>query len=244
MNFDPDDSEREPLTPKVAHMMQLMRQFYGYLITRDVDARPFIKACQVIIDADQGRAMSQEATDAALKTFHEFLDRLKALPDFPPQWSEEETKQWFAAGELLSFDLGTAELAEGMKDSRSAPFVPELNAMRDRIFEMLRRGENPREEFENLHLSLTAEMGEVRRRRDFTTAVMNIYWESMPQEKWDELTPEARGQLTDMLAQWRGEFREELLGSLPLEDRRRLEAMEQFTPEEWDRAGKEGKFKP
>jgi hypothetical protein len=31
VNFDPDNSEREPLTPKVAHMMQLMRQFYRYL---------------------------------------------------------------------------------------------------------------------------------------------------------------------------------------------------------------------
>jgi hypothetical protein len=89
----------------------------------------------------------------------------------------------------------------------------------------------------DFQLSLTAEYAEVERRVKFRNAALSIYWEQMPQEKWDELEPEAKGRLLDLVAQWRTTFRKEYLESLPIADRRRLEAMEHFKPEDWQKPG-------
>jgi hypothetical protein len=58
----------------------------------------------------------------------------------------------------------------------------------------------------------------------------------MPQEKWDSMDTEARTQLFDVLKRWREE-RGKILSELPIEDRRRLEAMEYFSPEDWEKPG-------
>ena len=67
-------------------------------------------------------------------------------------------------------------------------------------------------------------LAELDRRNLFCRARWGLFWEVAPPERWEALPPERREQSTRDLAEWRKE-REKVLGGLPLEDRRRLEAL-------------------
>ena len=111
----------------------------------------------------------------------------------------------------------------------AAELETELAAARQR----LAQGEMPKDELENIALTVSAQMAELSRRSLFRRAALSLYWEKQTPEWWAKFSPEQRTGMQEQLANWR-ENREELLSELPLEDRRRLEAM---TLEDFERPG-------
>ncbi len=88
----------------------------------------------------------------------------------------------------------------------------------------LEDGRLDREAFQDMQLAMAVQLAEVDRRILFRTVATHLYWESWPPERWAKLSPEERTKVEVALAKWRPE-KEDQLGRLPLEDRRRLEAM-------------------
>lgn len=106
--------------------------------------------------------------------------------------------------------------------------------MEANVAEMRRRldaGEVPLDEIQSASLLLNAQTAELNRRSLIRNAATMLYWEKQTPEWWARLSPEKRATVEGLLEQWRVE-RESILSELPLEDRRRLEAM---TLEDFDR---------
>ncbi len=134
------------------------------------------------------------------------------------------------AAELLAEAAAIMRAHGGPVELRTAV---ELEAQAGEARRRLEGGGVPCEEIENASLALAAQMAELNRRNLFRTAAAAFYWERQTPEWWARLSPEARASLDALLGQWRAQ-REGVLGELPLEDRRRLEAM---TLEDFDRPG-------
>jgi hypothetical protein len=109
----------------------------------------------------------------------------------------------------------------------------DLEAQAAEARQRMERGEMPLDEIQNASLTLAAQLGELNRRNLFRSAALALYWEKQSPEWWARLSPKQRASLEDAVEQWRAQ-REEVLSQLPLEDRRRLEAM---TLEDFDRPG-------
>ncbi|MGB8170234.1 MAG: hypothetical protein WCF18_22220 [Chthoniobacteraceae bacterium] len=109
----------------------------------------------------------------------------------------------------------------------------ELEAQATAVRERLEECKLPMGELADASLTLAAQIAELNRRNLFRTAAAALYWEKQTPEWWAQLSPEARVRLKELTTHWR-ERREEVLGALPLEDRRRLEAM---TLEDFNRPG-------
>jgi hypothetical protein len=93
-----------------------------------------------------------------------------------------------------------------------------------RIRAGLAAGRLDHDALQDMHLAASAEMAELQRRINCREAACLLYWEQWPPERWAQASPEERQAIEDALAQWRPK-KEAILGALPLEDRRRLEAM-------------------
>jgi hypothetical protein len=234
---EPEDFSDDLFAQKVAGAAENVRRMRAYLLSRGVDATEFLEACDLVQAAAAGRPQAEGAVSRAVKTVTAFVARLNELPDFPPPWSEEERKAWELTSDLLTCDELLAKSAEVFQGTKSEEFALTAKALRAQFNELIREGKNPLEVMRDFQLMLSAESGEVMRRVKFRTAMLAIYWEQLPQEKWDEMSLEGKDQLLEILKQWREGEREKTMSSLPIADRRRLEAMEQWGPEDWGKSG-------
>jgi cytochrome c556 len=170
---------------------------------------------------------------------HAFIARLKAFAEETEQAAHLQ-QQAEAIGDVMALpelmdQLDQVAAAMRTRTNRpdqartAAELEEQLTAARRRLEE----GEMPKNELENIALTVTAQKAELNRRRLFRSAALVLYWEKQTPEWWAQFSPEQRAGMEERLADWR-ENREELLGELPLEDRRRLEAM---TLEDFERPG-------
>ena len=233
----PEDFSDDAFAKKVAGAAERVRPYRAYLLTRGVETREFFEACEVIQMAVLGHAQPEGAVRRAAQAFGRFIQQLNALPDFPPNWSEAERRQWALTSALLEFDDMLEKVARDFKGTKGEELALTAEKLRVEFNDLIRAGKNPLEVVRDFQLMVTAEQAEVLRRVKFRSAMLAIYWEQLPQEKWDEMTLEGKDQLLNLLKQWREGEREKIFSALPIADRRRLEAMEQWKPEDWGQSG-------
>lgn len=233
----PEDFSADAFLQRITSAANLVRPYRAYLLTRGLDTREFFAACTLMQATAAGSSAEVEALPRAAKLFGTFIQQLGTLPDFPPSWTEEERRQWELTGNLLEFDVMLEDVAKDFQGTKSEGLAQTAVKLREEFKAAVQAGKNPKEIIEDFHLMMSAEMGETMRRVKFRGAALLIYWEQMPQEKWDELTLEKKEELLNMLKQWRAGERERIFSSLPIEDRRRLEALEQRRPEDWGQGG-------
>ena len=157
-------------------------------------------------------------------------DQLLALRGNPP----DTLKRWALA--CLAYDQFADPASPSSKDDGSPrdSLRAGVRGLRERLEATIRKAEDVGPVLEDFELFWTGEQAELDRRMTMHTATLLIYWEQMPQVKWDGLDSKARAELFELLRRWRNGERETYLGKLPLEDRRKLEAMERRAPEDWD----------
>jgi hypothetical protein len=211
---------REELTPRLNELREL---------GLEVDA--------LLEDCDRMTALLNGCGEPGFNA-QTFLARLTAVCDEFNQ-TKHLQKQAEAIGAVAALP-GTVELLTRAADIMRAHGGPgelrtaaELEAQAAEARQRMERGEAPLEEIESASLALMAQLAELNRRTLFRRAAVALYWEKQTPEWWARLSPEARGDLEGLLEQWRAQ-REGILSELPLEDRRRLEAM---TLEDFDRPG-------
>ncbi len=233
----PEDFSAEAFLQRITSAANLVRPYRAYLLTRGMDTREFFAACDLMQAAAAGQTREADAVNRAAKLFGAFIQQLKTLEDFPPNWTPEERRQWELTSDLLEFDVMLEDAAKDFQGTKSEGLAQTAVKLREEFKAAVQAGKNPKEIIEDFHLMMSAEMGETMRRVKFRGAALLIYWDQMPEEKWDELTLEKQEQLVTMLKQWREGERERIFSSLPIADRRRLEALEQRKPEDWDQGG-------
>ena len=141
------------------------------------------------------------------------------------QWQAEDVKMRISALPLI-----LAETQRGVETLRRHGGAVELRSAADmeasmaRVREELAAGRLATDALDDIKLTIGVFLAELDRRDLFCRARWGLFWEVAPPERWDALPPERREQFTRDLAEWRKE-REKVLGGLPIEDRRRLEAL-------------------
>lgn len=225
----PEDFSEDLFVQRVAGAAETVRRMRAYLFTRGVETREFLDACELIRQAATGHPHGEGAVKRAAQTFGMFMAQLNALPDFPPQWTEAERLQWEQQSELLNFDEMLGQAAENFQGTTAAGLAVTAEKLRAEFQAAVQAGKNPAEIMRDFQLMVTAENAEVTQRVKFRNAVLVMHW--------DELPPEGKDQLLGIIKQWREGEREKTLSALPIEDRRRLEAMEQWRREDWGKSG-------
>ena len=212
---------RDKLRPQAAHLREM-----------GIEADSFLEDCDRLIAFLEGR--SEEWVDVA-----QFLEKLTAFGNEMREFAEiqRQAQRINAVASIPSMLDAVENLASRLSNPDDARTAALLKASVEAARERLARGEVPLAEMEDLSLSTQAQKAEMSRRSQFRAAALALFWESRPPEWWAKLTDEARNELEKLLVSWRAE-REKILGELPIEDRRRLEALR---PEDFD---KPDAFKP
>ena len=241
MNWQDDESSDKPSLDEIRRRTGVtiarVRTCRYYLWTRGVDAKEFLQACEDMDKVLAGGPMPEGGMERILAVIGDFTERLKKLPDFPPQWSEKEAAIWAGLSALMELEEDTHARIGGPGDGSPRDARRDsLAALRERLQQALQNPGDAQEVLEDLRLETLTQKGELDRRQKFTVACTAIYWEQMPQEKWDSMDSATRGRFIELLGMWRAE-RENILSELPIADRRRLEAMEHFGPEDWKKPG-------
>jgi hypothetical protein len=208
---------RDKLRPRAAHLREL-----------GLEVDSFLEECGRLIAFLEGR--SDEWVDIAkfvekMAAFHGEMRALAAL--------ERQAERAKAVGSIPSMLEAMDDLANRLRNPSDAHTAASLKAAVEAARQRLARGEVPLEEMEELSLSSQAQAAELRRRNHFRMAVLALFWESRSPEWWASLTAPQRKNLEELLVSWRAE-RERILSELPIEDRRRLEALR---PEDFDKPG-------
>lgn len=225
------------LIEKVTKMAGSFRQFRYYVLLHGLDPREFLEACDAILGRGGPTPVSEAAGADASKLVEiitSFAQKVTALPDFPTEQDPSRARGWFMACGLFNMMLDPAS-PQSVDDSSERDVA--RAAAREfyrRLEAAVQRGEDVAPIFEDLELFLATETGAVERRLKMFMARIMIYGQQMPQAKWDALDAKQKLELYELFQQWRGEHREEFLSTLPIEDRRKLEAMEQWGPEDWE----------
>ncbi len=153
--------------------------------------------------------------NAGVKEVKEFYDRREetdaALRKAPIEAKMAEMKRMVA-------QLRAQGGEQQMRDAER------LEAAGARALELLNANPQSEDKTEDVLLLIQEERAKLVRHRNFRAAACGLYREQWPPERWARLSPVQRTREAALLAQW-CQAREEILGSLPIEDRRRLEAM-------------------
>jgi hypothetical protein len=191
----------------------------------------FLGDCDEFIAVLEGRHEGEFDLKDFLRRVGEFQEEADEFVNIQKQVRDVE--EACELHELLP-EMGkiAAELRErGLPtESRTAEEIEDAMA---RIRAGLAEGRPDKDALLDIQLTGEAQLAEFQRRRHFREAACLLYWEKWPPERWTELSPKERKKLEDLLEQWRTE-KERVLGALPLEDRRRLEAMRY---EDFDKPG-------
>ena len=191
----------------------------------------FLEDCDGFIAVLEGRHDGEYDVDAFLRGLGAFTEEAKEFVHIQQQLKDVE-----AACDLHELLPGMAEMAAEFRgrgepmDLRTAVEIEDALA---RIHVGLAEGKLDKDALEDMRLTTSAEIAEVQRRIHFREAACLLYWEQWPPERWAKTSPEDRKTIEGALKQWRDK-REEVLGVLPLEDRRRLEALRY---EDFDKPG-------
>jgi hypothetical protein len=203
-----------------------MRKFYGdraeALREHGLEVDAFLGDCDEFIAAMEGRHEGEFDLKDFLRRVGEFKDEAEEFVHIQQQvQAAEGAYEW--QDMLPQLEKMAAEYRE-----RGEPMdlltAEEMEAALGRIRAGLAGGKPDKDALHDLELAALAEMAELQRRIHFREAACLLYWEQWPPERWARTPAEDRKTIAGALEQWR-EKREEILGALPLEDRRRLEAL-------------------
>jgi len=229
MNPDP-----EPHAELLAKMRATHAEFSARaeeLRAQGMEVERFLRDCEEFIAALEGRWEGEFDVVAYMARLTAFVEEAKEYAHL-----QEQAK---AVGIVAAFP-GMMEWLEehsaklrthgGRMEQDSAE---QLAAAVARMREELAAGKLSAEALGDAMLTLESQQAELNRRMKLRTAACFLYWEKWPPERWARLSPEEKLEMEGILAKWKV-GREEVLGVLPLEDRRRLEAM---SYEDFDKPG-------
>ncbi len=218
----PDPEEIEAMLER----MRRMREEYGAHAERlresGLEVDGFLADCDEFIAVLEGRHEGEFDVEAFQRRLKAFIEETKEFMHIQRQVKAAEL-----AGDLHSLP----EMMEGViADLRKHGGAGELRAAAEieaslaKFQSALAEGRVDKEALADIMLAAAVQKAEMARRLKFRSVGLYLYWESWPPERWAALPGEEQAKLQGFLAQWREE-KEKVLGELPLEDRRRLEAM-------------------
>lgn len=226
---DAESTANEALLHRTRVVRDKLKPFAAHWRERGLEVDAVLVACDRLIAFLEGRSEEWVEVGAFLEKVQAFSQELTALANLERQAQRAE-----AVGSIPGMLDDAEELASSLSHPNDARTGTTLMASAQAARERLTRGEVPREELEEILLCTHAQAAELSRRNHFRAAALALFWESRPPEWWAQLTPRERKELEDLLGTWRAQ-RERILGELPIEDRRRLEALR---PEDFDTPGK------
>ncbi len=214
--------------------MQVL-QAYAYSI--GVDVRPGLYAAERLLEFINGKPMKEEEGKADMELLAEMHEKLEAAPGYPPKWTDAERERWKLLGDGWRMDEvihrwdGWLDILGGGRFTKSLPL---FRARVGKLTSELTASKMPTDEW---LLPLRVELADFTRRIFFQRVALVFYWQQASQEDWQTVAEEDRDSARDFVEQFTEERLKKLLGDLPIAERRRLEAMKQWTPEEWAQAG-------
>jgi hypothetical protein len=228
----PDSPDPESLLARLRATRERIASKLEEAREQGLDLEPLLKDC------DRMRALLEGEGEPGFDV-QTFVARVEASMEEIEQ-AAHLRQQAEAIGDLMGLPAMIEQLEQRAAEMRKQSSRAEQSQTAAEIEEQLaaarrqlEQGELPVDEMENVNLTLVARMAEIKRRMLFRSAAASLYWEKQTPEWWAQRSPEQRASMEGLVARWR-ESREEILGELPLEDRRRLEAM---TLEDFDRPG-------
>lgn len=229
MPTDPEDIEA------VLRQMRATREEYAVVAERlrehGLEVDGFLADCDEFIAVLEGRHEGEFDVQ-------DFLRRLKAFKEEAGEFAhiQQQVKAVEVVHDLHDLLPEMEKMAAEFRE-RGEPMdlrsAAEIEGALARIHAGLAEGKLDKDALEDMRLTTSAEMAEVQRRIHFREAACLLYWEKWPPERWAKASPEDRKTIEGALEQWRTK-RKEVLGALPLEDRRRLEALRH---EDFDKPG-------
>ena len=182
----------------------------------------FLADAERFIAALEGRGEEEFDVPGFLARLTDFVEEVKQVDHLQKQ-AEAVATVAAIPGMIDDMEKAAAHFREhgGAMEAQTAR---DLDAAVTAARERMALGELPAEELGDITLTLSSQMAELERRILFRSIILALYWEKQTPEWWAQLPEKARVDLGKVVARWQEE-REELLGKLPIEDRRRLEAM-------------------
>jgi hypothetical protein len=225
MPFSPMPADPEP-SEAMLRIMRSTRDGYAAMAEKlreqGLEVDGFLADCDEFIAALEGR--HEGAFDVPT-----FIRRLNAFKEEAGEFIhiQAQVKAVEMVHNLHALLPEVEKVAAEFRE-RGEPFdlqtAADIEAALLRIRTGLAEGRLNHDALQDMQLAASAEMAELQRRINCREAACLLYWEQWPPERWAKASPEDRKTVEGALAQWR-EKKEEILGTLPLEDRRRLEAM-------------------
>jgi hypothetical protein len=208
----------------------------AYLFTVDVDVRPGMRAAARLLDYLDGETTDEEQTLKDFETVKELEEKLQELPNYPPNWSPQEQEGWKLLGDALLLDDIVGDWDKWVENLPRPRLTKSLPLLRARMEQLTIDAKPAEAGSTDWFLPVRAELAEFGRRVHFQKLTLVLYWEQASQEEWQALPETARDNVLSLLKHFDTELRKKILEEIPIADRRRLEAMEQWTPEEWAKA--------
>lgn len=224
-----EDHPMEDLIRRVRELSDAIRPIAANLAENGLDPADFLEACDQLIALSEGRLEEEVDVSALIRRFSQYAEEV----------AEHESLMRQAAAVAAVAEIPNAlEAIEGIiqqlrDDARpdALQTALDLETAKDAALEKMSRGQSPGEEFQEMGLVGTAHMAELQRRLLYRSIALALYYESRSPEWWAVLPPKARADFGKTLRNWQ-EQREQLLGELPIADRRRLENL---TPADFDK---------
>lgn len=224
----PESMSSEELLRRLRGFCDKLRPCAANLRELGMDVDTFLEACERLIAFLEGRSDEGEDVPGVIEKINAFHNEMRGFYEIMRQ--AERINLVVSIPGLVD---EVEEISRGMTHPDDARTAAALRASVEAARQRLARGEVPVEELQDISISTHAQTGELRRRNHFRVAAVALFWESRPPEWWAKLTAAERQELEELLASWRAD-REKILGELPIEDRRRLEALR---PEDFDKPG-------
>lgn len=219
----------EKLIRRVRKMSDAIRPIAANLAENGLDPADFLEACDQLIAFSEGRLEEEVDVSSLVRRFSQYAEEVAEHESLMRQADAVAV----VAEIPIALDAIEGVIQQLRDDARpdALQTALDLEVARDAALEKMSRGEAPSEEFQEMGLVGTAHMAELQRRRLYRSIALALYYESRPPEWWAALPPQARADFGKSLHNWQ-EQREELLGELPMADRRRLESL---TPDDFDK---------
>lgn len=224
----------DPAAELLAHIRRAQAEFGGRveeLRAEGFEIEEFLNLCGEMAAKLESGNVDWAEVRPMMKTFEAMADEMLATTRLHRQADAVKARTQLPM-KLAEMDDMAANLRKhgGAMEVRSAE---EIEASLARVRKGLEEGKVDQDELQNLQLTVGAQLAEVERRERFREAMRALFWELCPEERRAQFTAEQRANLDKVVEWWRRE-KEQVLGSLPLEDRRRLEAMRY---EDFDKPG-------
>jgi hypothetical protein len=171
------------------------------------------------------------------ETVKELEEKLQELPNYPPDWSLQEREGWKLLGDALLLDDIVGDWDKWVENLPRPRLTKSLPLLRARMEQLTIDAKPAEAGSTDWFLPVRVELAEFGRRVHFQKLTLVLYWEQASQEEWQALSETARDNVLSLLKHFDAELRKKILEEIPIADRRRLEAMEQWTPEDWAKAG-------